>query len=152
VTKQVFKFVKGLKLQGKVLDCGSLDINGSVRDLFIDYTGLDRIPGKNVDVVASCHKIPFPDEYFDHVLSLEMIEHDDDFWKSISEMRRVLKPGGKLVITTRGIYFKLHEDHPGVNDYWRFTGKALKLLFGDMKNIFVTDQTGENGVFGYATK
>jgi hypothetical protein len=43
MTKEVYEFVKGLGLSGKVLDVGCMDINGSVRDLFwAGYEGWQR--------------------------------------------------------------------------------------------------------------
>lgn len=149
MTQQVYQFVKSLGLSGKVLDCGSRDVNGSVRDLFTDYTGIDQCSGKNVDRVMSTHDLSvFPAGSFDHVLCLEMLEHDAAFWDSFVEMKRVLKSGGRLVVTTRGIDFPLHEPP----DYWRFTAQGLHLLFHDMLDVFVTGTTGDRGVFGYGTK
>jgi len=66
-------------------------------------------------------------------------------------MARVLKSGGKLVMTTRGINFPKHE-FP--NDYYRFTGEALIQLFAmnGFSEIYVNDNTGDNGVFGHGIK
>ncbi|MGH9341989.1 MAG: methyltransferase domain-containing protein [Acidobacteriota bacterium] len=149
MTPAVYQFVESLELSGKVLDVGSFNVNGCVRALFPDYTGVDMRPGRNVDQVANAHNLPFPDEHFDHVLSLEMIEHDDAFWSSFEEMKRVLRPGGMLVITTRGIGFPKHE-YP--SDYWRFTREALVALFHGMERIRVVEDTKDMGVFGCACK
>lgn len=85
----------------KVLDCGSLDINGNNRYLFgtADYTGLDLGPGKNVDVVSRIHEYDAPDATFDIVISTECLEHDAFYRESLQNMLRVLKPGGLLVFT-----------------------------------------------------
>jgi len=45
--------------EGKTLDVGSFDVNGSLKDLFDDYTGIDMREGPNVDIVANSHKLPF---------------------------------------------------------------------------------------------
>ncbi len=50
--------------------------------------------------VGSIMEIPFSDNTFDYIVSSEVIEHTPDPKKSIKELCRVLKPGGKLVITT----------------------------------------------------
>jgi len=134
----------------KTLDIGSYNVNGCVRDLFSDYLGYDMQPGPNVDVVGSAHDIPRADNTFDTVLCLEMLEHDSAFWESIPEMKRVLKPGGTLIITTRGIGFP-HHDYP--QDFWRFTEASLKLLlFENMTNIIVFEDGVDQGVFGTARK
>lgn len=42
--------------------------------------------------------VPFPDAFFDAVLSRNALDHVDDFQKTASEMKRVLRPGGVLRI------------------------------------------------------
>jgi len=44
--------------------------------------------------------LPFPDAYFDHVFSVEGIEHFESPWTFVRELCRVLKPGGWLLLTT----------------------------------------------------
>lgn len=146
---QVYNFVKALNLQGKILDVGSLDVNGSVKNLFHDYIGVDMRLGRNVNIRAKANSLPFGDNLFDNVLCLEMLEHDNCFWESIPEMIRVLKPEGMFAITTRGINFHKH-DYP--HDYWRFTSDSIRLLLKNLKNVYVNDNTGDNGVFGCGYK
>lgn len=80
----------------KVIDFGSLDINGSNRQFFNDceYIGLDIGPGKNVDVVARAHEYNAPDASFNVVVSTEMFEHDKYLNLSLPNMVRLLEPGG----------------------------------------------------------
>ena len=114
-----------------VLEVGSLDVNGSVRDCFTgSYVGLDMREGPGVDTVANAHALPFPDASFGAVVSTSTIEHDDAFWLTLAEMGRVLEPGGHLLLTMPGIAFGAHE-FPA--DYWRFTegsGPILARLAG----------------------
>lgn len=137
-----------------VLECGSRNYNGSVRGLFHGpYVGLDMQPGPDVDVVASAAAIPFPDAHFDTVVSTEMLEHDPAFWLSLPEMARVLRRGGRLLLTTRGIGFPYHE-YPG--DYWRFTEDSIKLLFDlaglETVSLEPDPYPDHPGVFGHARK
>lgn len=44
--------------------------------------------------------LPFSDNYFDVITSFETIEHLSDYTKLVSEFHRVLKPGGKLFLST----------------------------------------------------
>ena len=44
--------------------------------------------------------LPWPDGYFDAALSVEGIEHLENRHAYVRELRRVLKPGGTLVLTT----------------------------------------------------
>lgn len=85
----------------KVLDIGSLDINGSNRDLFenCDYLGIDVGEGRNVDLISVGHLFQGPDEYFDTIISTEVFEHDMFYEKTIQNIMRMLKPGGLFLFT-----------------------------------------------------
>lgn len=50
--------------------------------------------------LAVAEKLPFPDACFDRVVSREVIEHVMDTQAMMNEIRRVLKPGGRAVVTT----------------------------------------------------
>ncbi len=47
--------------------------------------------------------LPYEDETFDNVCSIEVVEHIEDQFKYIREINRILKPGGRLLITTPNI-------------------------------------------------
>lgn len=85
----------------RVLDVGSLDINGCNRPLFVncDYVGLDLAIGKNVDVVSVAHEYDAPDQSFDTIISTEAFEHDQYYELTIKNIIRMLKPGGLFVFT-----------------------------------------------------
>jgi SAM-dependent methyltransferase len=85
----------------KVLDMGSLDINGSNRNLFenSDYLGIDVGNGPNVDLNCVGHEFEAPDNYYDTIITTEMLEHDMYYEKSIKNIIRMLKPGGLFVMT-----------------------------------------------------
>lgn len=113
-------------LTGSVLEVGSLNVNGGVRDLFAgSFVGVDFRDGPGVDAVMDGHALDFEDASFDVVVSTEMLEHDSAFWLSLAEAGRVLRPGGHLLLTTRGNGFAEH-GHP--NDYWRFMPSSAGLL------------------------
>lgn len=46
---------------------------------------------------------PFSDEHFDCLVSIEGIEHVENPWHMLREANRILKPGGKLLLTTPNI-------------------------------------------------
>ncbi|HPT49234.1 MAG TPA: class I SAM-dependent methyltransferase [Accumulibacter sp.] len=86
----------------RVLEVGSLDINGSIRDFFKDdckYIGLDIGEGKGVDVVCEGQKYDAPDGSFDHVISCEVMEHNPYWVETFQNMVRVCRPGGLVVMT-----------------------------------------------------
>jgi len=51
-------------------------------------------------VNASCYHLPFPHQSFDYVLSIEVIEHLADVDRYLQEIKRVLRPGGMVALTT----------------------------------------------------
>lgn len=59
---------------------------------------LDYRWGRNVFLVASGDRIPYKDNSFDLVLAIGFIEYFNDPTNTLDEIRRVLKPGGTLVI------------------------------------------------------
>lgn len=125
----VRRYVGSMRLghRENVLEVGSLNVNGGVRDL-IDagsYVGLDMRPGPDVDVVGLAKELPFGDATFDLVVCTEMLEHDPTFWLSLAEMGRVLKPKALLILTTRGNGFAEHR-HPV--DHYRFMPDSMPVL------------------------
>lgn len=116
--------------QVRVLDVGSYDVNGSYRNLFASkkfrYTGLDMEAGPNVDIaLANPYDWDEIDtDSFDVVVSGQVFEHAEFFWKTMEEMTRVLKKGGILcIIAPNG--FAEHR-HPV--DCYRFFGDGMVAL------------------------
>jgi ubiquinone/menaquinone biosynthesis C-methylase UbiE len=78
--------------------------------------------------------IPFEDETFDVVIANHMLYHVPDRSRALSEIKRVLKPGGHFVATTAGEKH-LHE----ILDWFR------QIHESDAWQMFVVDFTLENG-------
>ena len=85
----------------RVLDIGSLDINGNNKFLFenCEYTGLDVASGPNVDVVSVAHMYDAPNDFFDTIISTEVFEHDMYYEETVKNIIRMLKPGGAFIFT-----------------------------------------------------
>jgi hypothetical protein len=86
--QQQFDFVRGVAhfypnnfTNCKVLEVGSLDINGSVRQFFTgcEYIGIDLGQGRGVDVVCQGQDYDAPDNTFNTVISCECFEHNPDW-------------------------------------------------------------------------
>ena len=96
-------------------------------------------PDEEITAVrGNANDIPFEDERFDVVLSNATLEHDKYFWLSLAEMRRVLEPGGLLVIGVPGYVKNPERDHRRSThtykvhyryDYYRFSDQAVRDVF-----------------------
>jgi len=85
----------------RVLDAGSLDLNGNNRWLFEEgeYIGVDIQDGWNVDVVSPIHEYEPQDGPFDTIICTEVFEHDFYWKESLQRIVELLKPGGLFLFT-----------------------------------------------------
>jgi hypothetical protein len=111
----------------ETIEIGSYDYCGGVKDFFHHYIGIDRQAGPGVDIVMDAHDLAkaFQPLSIDVVVWLESIEHDEAFWITRDEIRKVLKPGGYLVLSAPEYLFPAH-CCPA--DYYRFSIEAIRLL------------------------
>ena len=123
-----------------ILEVGSFQVAGQehiaeLRGLFPgkEYLGVDMRPGPGVDLVQDVEDMALPDGSVGTVLALSTLEHVPHFWKGLDEIRRVLRPGGALLLACP-FYFHVH-DYP--SDYWRFTPMALEMLLEDYPSKIV---------------
>jgi len=86
--------------EAEVLEVGSYDVNGSIRDFFenCEYIGLDLMPGPGVDVVVSGHEYNTY-KRFDTVLSCECFEHNPYYFETFNNMVSKACGGGLVVFT-----------------------------------------------------
>src|SRR5262249_9447901 len=92
------------------------------------YVGSDVARTRpQVDVVGSASTIPFADGCADAVLCSQVLEHVPDPMAALHEIARVLKPGGRVFLSTHGNFIY----HPHPTDYWRWTQDGLRKLFED---------------------
>jgi SAM-dependent methyltransferase len=146
--------IRGLE----VLEVGAQDVNGSPRVILVPYApkkyvGIDFGHGKGVDLVMDVKDLTtyFGLDCFDVVVSTEMLEHAQDWRTAVAQMKAVLRPGGLLIVTTRGPGFPYH-GYP--HDYWRYTVEDFRSIFADMSVSYLDRDTdpGSPGVFLKARK
>jgi SAM-dependent methyltransferase len=104
----------------------------------------------------------FEDDLFDLVLCSATLEHDKRFWLSVAEMRRVLKPGGLLIISVPGYVKDPDRDHGRAThtyrvhysfDYYRFSEQAVReVFFEDMRRVRVRPIMAPPRIFGHGYK
>lgn len=120
----------GLRLPrgSRALDapCGDGSLAAALREDGYDAYGVDidassasgaRLLGAAYKIADLNGQLPFADASFDAVLSIEGIEHLRNRYGYLGEVRRVLKPGGHLILTTPNIV--------GVRSRVRFFGSGF---------------------------
>ena len=135
----------------RVLEIGSLDINGSVRHIFKPfaekYIGIDVQEGPGVDIVASATDYLSP-EYFDVVVCAEVFEHTPEWKKIINNSYVNLMDGGIFIATMAG---EGRHPHSAIDEYpirewehysnigWWELNQALKAFKTKEVNVLNTD-------------
>jgi SAM-dependent methyltransferase len=162
--QQQFDFVSGIAsffpdnfAKCKVLEVGSLNINGSVRQFFTDcdYIGIDLGQGRDVDIVCPGQEYKAQDNTFDTVISCECFEHNPDWVATFANMHRMTKSGGLIVMSCattgraeHGTKRTSPGDAPFCNDYYKnLTEQDFKENF-DVDSMFSVYEFG----IGEATK
>lgn len=136
----VDKFLDKHKEVESVLDVGSRNVSGTIKENFvkraIDYTGFDMVAGNNVDIEGNSHELDkyFKKGQFDVIVCFDTLEHDDKFWLSVEQMKALLDSGGYLLIGVPSRYCPKH-DWP--HDYWRFMEDGVKSMFDGMEEVHI---------------
>jgi ubiquinone/menaquinone biosynthesis C-methylase UbiE len=93
----------------------------------------NRLP-ESVDLVELTpgEALPFADNEFELVLCAETLEHVQDVQRLVSEVRRVLRPGGRLAVTTPAHRFLMRPPDPLSPHLRFFTRRSLRALLHEM--------------------
>jgi SAM-dependent methyltransferase len=94
----------------RVIEMGSLDINGSARGNFdaAHYLGVDLGPGPGVDLVRSGHLIDEPSGSYDCAISANCFEHNPFWLETFVNMLRLVREDGLVLFTCASIGFREH--------------------------------------------
>jgi hypothetical protein len=94
------------------------------------YVALDLQQTPLVNVIARGEQIPLPDGKVDLVLCTQVLEYVSDPAAVVAEIHRVLKPGGRLLLSAPAV-FPQDSEH----DKWRFLPDGLKLLLRSFAQV-----------------
>jgi SAM-dependent methyltransferase len=145
------------EIRGKrIIEIGSKDVNGGLRSILEawgsqEYIGTDIVEGPGVDVICDGENLVarFGENSFDVVVSTEVLEHVRNWRKVISNMKRLCKPGGIVLITTRSIGFPYHS-YP--HDFWRFELADIREIFSDCEIRKLEKESTGLGVYAKVRK
>ncbi|MCK5328299.1 MAG: methyltransferase domain-containing protein [Candidatus Latescibacteria bacterium] len=94
--------------KGRVLDMGAGEgaLSRRLQEAGFEVRALDLMPERFRAAGIACDRgdlnrtMPYRADSFDYLCGVELIEHLEDPFDFIRECRRILRPGGKLVLTT----------------------------------------------------
>lgn len=118
-------------LAGRVLEigCGRTNRRGRFRPPPAapgQWIYVDRDVARSPHICGDIGRLPIRNSVFDTVLCLEVLEYVWDPSAALAELRRLLKPGGTLLLSTPFLHRV-----DAADDYWRFTEPALRRMLGE---------------------
>lgn len=151
IEQSIKKFAGEISKGENILDVGAG--SGHYRRFFTDkdYTAIDRgieqPDRQGLDVVGDIYFLPFKDAAFNNMICVEVLEHVWDSRKFFSELNRILKKDGKLLLT---VPLCLGE-HMQPYDFCRHTQFSLIRLLNDygFKLLNITPRGGYYTLLAY---
>lgn len=126
-----------IALRGRVLDVGGgarfQKGMSAFESLFLhtSYETMDVSLDYSPDIVGDIHSIPLTDSSIDAIICRSVLEHVKDPQKAMSEMHRILKPGGLLFLQVPSTYpYHARKGFGAYPDYWRFFYDTLEMMGG----------------------
>ncbi|MFI3323615.1 MAG: class I SAM-dependent methyltransferase [Rikenellaceae bacterium] len=148
------------RVNGEVLEIGTGSGYGveviapkATRFVTIDKhaPALEVVSPPNVEFrEATVPPLPFADESFDCVISFQVIEHIKDDKRFVEEVRRVLRPGGRFIVSTPNIKMSLTRNPWHVREY---TPEELRsLLVAQFQSVEELGVAGDEKIMEYYRK
>ena len=115
-----------------------------------------RLPDAELVLVEPDEPLPFADNEFDLVTCIETLEHVRDVQLALSEIRRVLRPGGRLALTTpassRWRFLFRGVEHPFSPHIRAFTRRSLRSTLEAMGFHIIELDTSHATLFALAVR
>lgn len=142
ILRQEIKKVKNLRILD--IGCGT----GETLTFLDSYLPIPKLSGVDSSQVAVNYakkrghsdirkvdalNLPYQDNTFDYILLLDVIEHIKDDASLLSEAKRVLKKGGKILITSPALQFIWSDHDRDQGHFRRYTRTMIKKLANNEK-------------------
>lgn len=135
------------RVSGRVLEIGTgsgygISIIAPVVDEFVTVDkyrseATESLPANVTFREAKVPPLPFEDESFDYVVSFQVIEHISNDKRFVEEVRRVLRPGGKFIVSTPNRPMSLTRNPWHVREYRPEQLRALLSAFSSIEELGV---------------
>jgi SAM-dependent methyltransferase len=139
----------GRHVTGNVLDagCGTMPFREALSRYADEYHSMDvtrRVP--TVEIVADIQDMPHvASSQFDTVFCSEVLEHVPDPGRAVAEIARVLRPGGKLLLSVPFLA-RLHEEP---YDFFRYTRHGLASLLEQRGQLRIIEIATTGSLFSF---
>ena len=101
----------------------------------IEYVTSDISESIDPDILADiCDLHMIEDQSFDGAVCIAVLEHVYDPFKAVSEIRRILRPGGMLLGYVPFLY-SYHAHPTEYQDYWRFSHDGVAQLLREFDSL-----------------
>lgn len=130
IERSIARFATGIKPGDRVLNVGSggsfaAALSTALKTSAVEIVSSDIDASRLPDVVDDITRSVLPDAHFDHVLCMEVLEHVRDPFQAAHHLHRILKPGGRLLLSTPYLF----PTHDAPYDHFRYTQFGLQELF-----------------------
>jgi len=157
IERAMKKFGRSFSKDQKILDigCGFKPYQNFFN---CEYIGIDPLPVTKPNVIGNAWDLPFDDNSFDGLVLNQALEHIAKTNKTIAEIKRVLKPGGRCIITVPQSMKNHSVPLPSTQapvqnfnttdipywhvDYYRYTKFGLIYLFQDFEIVSIQESNG----------
>jgi len=117
-------FVRGENLGGTALDVGGTKTVQEIFQRNFEFSSYILLNLDRGDLLGTGENIPLKDESVDCVVLTEVLEHVREPDLVLREIRRVLRRGGKLVLSAPFTFWH----HPDPIDFYRFSSQGLRYV------------------------
>jgi len=130
-------------VDGKCVDigCGEQPYRSYIESLGAAYESVDvEARAEDVTYISDIHDMGrVPQERFDCAICLEVLEHVSNPFVAVGEIGKVLKPGGRLILSVP----HLSRIHEAPHDYFRYTRYGIQsILESNGFEVLEMKQTG----------